>query len=500
MKYGLSTQQLQILHDVFTQYPDIEQVILFGSRAIDTYKEASDVDLALKGTIDTSLIAHLQDTLEEDTDIPFFFDVLAYDDIQNQALRHHINKKGVILYRKGWQEVKLGEIVEVIGGGTPKTSNPKYWNGDIPWLTPRDLSGYSKIYIEHGARSISQSGLKNSSAKLIPKGTVLLTSRAPIGYLAIAKNKISTNQGFKSLVVNANLTFNIFIYYWLKWNVNYLQLIGTGSTFAEISGSTVKELRIYLPPLTEQKAIAEVLSSLDDKIDLFHRQNKTLQAIAETLFRQWFIEEAQEEWEEKPLGTLFDVKIGRTPPRKEKQWFSSKKYDLKWISIKDLGNASAYINNVSEYLTLEAAERFHIPIIPENTVLLSFKLTVGRVAITTEKMLSNEAIAHFKARKETIFFPEYLYLFLKSINYDRLGSTSSIAKAINSQIIKKIIMPIPDLKKLERFKKICQSNFKKIKANSAQIRTLTSLRDTLLPKLMSGHVRIKPLLSIKKRQ
>jgi type I restriction enzyme S subunit len=135
-------------------------------------------------------------------------------------------------------------------------------------LAPRDLTGYSKVYISHGDRFITEKGLKKSSTRLMPKGSVLLTSRAPIGYVVIAENEICTNQGFKSLVPKKDLCNSEFLYYWIKSNVDYLQQLGTGTTFAEISGSVVKNIDISLPPLPEQKAIAEVLSSLDDKIDL----------------------------------------------------------------------------------------------------------------------------------------------------------------------------------------------------------------------------------------
>ena len=114
-----------------------------------------------------------------------------------------------------WRECKLGDIAEVIGGGTPKTSIAEYWNGNIPWLTPRDLTGYTKVYISHGERLITNDGLKSSSAKIMPKGTVLLTSRAPIGYVAIAENEVCTNQGFKSLVPNIEFLNSEFLYYWL---------------------------------------------------------------------------------------------------------------------------------------------------------------------------------------------------------------------------------------------------------------------------------------------
>ncbi len=140
---------------------------------------------------------------------------------------------------EGWKKVKLGEVAEIIGGGTPKTKISEYWNGDIPWLTPRDLSNFKGVYISHGERFITKLGLENSSAKLLPPGTVLLTSRAPVGYLAIAKNEIATNQGFRSLIVREGYN-NLFVFYLLKNNIEYLKSQATGTTFGEISGSTLK--------------------------------------------------------------------------------------------------------------------------------------------------------------------------------------------------------------------------------------------------------------------
>ena len=280
-----------------------------------------------------------------------------------------------------------------------------------------------------------------------------------------------------------------FIYYYLQ-DFEF-EKFNDKSSVPGINRNHLHEEAVTIPPLPEQIVIAEVLRSLDDKITLLHRQNKTLEQLAETLFRQWFVEEAEESWEVGILGNLFDIKIGRTPPRKEQYWFSTNPSDVKWISIKDLGNSGIYIDTVSEYLTKDAVERFSVPVIPSNTVLLSFKLTVGRVAITTEEMVSNEAIAHFKIKDNTKFYAEFLYLFLKSFSFSSLGSTSSIAEAINSQMIKEIEMPIPNESKLKMFKKEIEPIFQKIKSNTQQIRTLTQLRDTLLPKLMSGEVRVK---------
>ncbi len=191
---------------------------------------------------------------------------------------------------KNWKTYKLNDVGKVIGGGTPSTKIPKYYNGDIAWITPRDLSNYNSKYISKGERSITKAGLDKSSARLMPKGTVLMSSRAPIGYLAISENEVSTNQGFKSVVVDSNMADNHFIYYLLKDSIDILKQNASGSTFQEVSGTVVKNLEINLPPLPEQKAIAKILSAIDDKIENNFAINKTLEDMAMSLYKHWFVD------------------------------------------------------------------------------------------------------------------------------------------------------------------------------------------------------------------
>jgi type I restriction enzyme S subunit len=189
-----------------------------------------------------------------------------------------------------WRKFKVSEFAEVIGGGTPKTKVAEYWNGSIPWLTPKDLSNNIERYICRGERNISEKGLRNSSAKILPRKTVLLTSRAPVGYLAISKNELATNQGFRNLIVKEGFCPE-FIYYLLLNNVEYLKRHASGSTFQELSGGTLKELEFEIPEkINEQLAIAHILGSLDDKIELNRKINKTLEAMARTIFKSWFID------------------------------------------------------------------------------------------------------------------------------------------------------------------------------------------------------------------
>ena len=188
---------------------------------------------------------------------------------------------------------------------------------------------------------------------------------------------------------------------------------------------------------------------------------------------------------------FFDITIGKTPPRKEHQWFSKIKKNITWISISDMGNSELYLTDSSEYLTPEAVKKFHVSVVPDDTVLLSFKLTVGRIGITDGAMTSNEAIAHFKTLDHKI--NPYLYCYLTNFNFQSLGNTSSIATAVNSKIIKAMPFVIPDKLDLRQFNEIAIPAFKLIKDNQREIRNLSNIRDSLLPRLMSGKLDVYDL-------
>jgi type I restriction enzyme, S subunit len=156
-----------------------------------------------------------------------------------------------------WTWKKMGDVSIIIGGGTPKTSIPDYWEGgEISWLTPADLSNYEDIWISSGRRFITQEGLEKSSARMMPKGTVLMSSRAPIGHLAIASNSMSTNQGFKSFVLNSEMDPE-YVYFYLLSIKHLIQELGTGTTFTEVSGKVCKSISIPVPPLEIQRTIAD---------------------------------------------------------------------------------------------------------------------------------------------------------------------------------------------------------------------------------------------------
>ena len=190
-----------------------------------------------------------------------------------------------------WIECKISDIGMVVGGATPSTKKPEnYENGTIAWITPKDLSAFSGRYIQRGERNITETGLKSCSTQLLPKNTVLFSSRAPIGYVAIAANEVCTNQGFKSIVPNAN-TDALFLYYLLKHNKDKIEGMGSGTTFKEVSGNTMKNIVVSVPTDKKvQERIASVLGTIDDKIEENERINNNLEQQAQAIFKEWFID------------------------------------------------------------------------------------------------------------------------------------------------------------------------------------------------------------------
>ena len=178
-----------------------------------------------------------------------------------------------------WVERKISDIGIVVGGATPSTKKlENYENGNIAWITPKDLSTFSGRYIERGERNITEVGLKSCSTQLLPKNTVLFSSRAPIGYVAIAANEVCTNQGFKSVVPNEN-TDPLFLFYLLKYNKDKIEGMGSGTTFKEVSGNTMKNIIVNIPnDKSAQEKIANILGSIDDKIEKNEQINNNLAA------------------------------------------------------------------------------------------------------------------------------------------------------------------------------------------------------------------------------
>lgn len=397
-----------------------------------------------------------------------------------------------------WKKCKLGDIAEVVGGGTPSTKVDEYWNGDIAWITPKDLTSYNKVFISKGARSITKLGLSQSSAKLMPKGTVLLTSRAPIGYIAIAENEISTNQGFKSLIPKENLTTSKFLYYWLKNNVEYLKNLSVGTTFAEISGQIVKEVEILLPPLEEQRQIAAILSSIDDKIELLHEQNKTLEELAQTLFRHYFIENPNPSWQNVKLGDLVEETIGGEWGKENPiEDFKVPTYCFRGTDIADL------ITGLPKKIPLRYIKKAKLEKIEPKSGDILLEISGGTETQSTGraiyiddniKKLFNYPIVFSNfcrlLRAKKIEYSYYLFFYLKYLyGNDEFFAFENGSSGIKNLDYKTLLNNTDCLKpddEIFSFHKKVVLYFNKINKNKQQIQTLENMRDILIPKLLNG--------------
>ena len=382
-----------------------------------------------------------------------------------------------------WVERNVEEVANVFGGGTPSTKDEANFNGEIPWITPKDLSGYPFRYISRGERNISKKGLNCSNAKLLPVGTVLLTTRAPVGYVAIAANPVTTNQGFHSLVPHNGYSSE-FIYYLLKANAEYLKSNASGTTFGELSGSTLKRLKFVFPSIPEQRAIADVLGSLDDKIELNRHMNATLESMARAVFKAWFVDsEEAKGWKVGILEELADLN--------PEAW--SNKSAPSQVEYIDLSNTKwGTIEETIIYSWKDAPSRARRILRPGDTILGTVRPGNGSYALITRKGLTGST-GFAVLRPKSVAYREYVYLATTSkenIEWFAHLADGAAYPAIRPEIVISSEIARPPDEILEKFSTIAKPLMDKIASNDEQSRTLAALRDALLPRLMSGEVRV----------
>ena len=396
-----------------------------------------------------------------------------------------------------WKEVTLGEIGTIVGGATPSTKNTSFYDGNIPWLTPKDLSVNGNKYIFRGERNITEAGFKSCSCKMLPKGSVLFSSRAPIGYVAIAANDMCTNQGFKSVIPNEE-TDSEFLYYLLKYNKDNIASQGSGTTFAEVSGKTMKDIEVVVPKEKEdQRHIASILSSLDRKIELNNKINADLEEMAQAIFKNWFVDfepfkdgkfvdselgMIPEGWKVISLSEIMKYNGGSQPPASEFIDTYQEGY-IRFIQIRDYDNDS--------HIT-------YIPISKRNKLCDELDIMIARYGAALGRICwglkgaYNVALAKVTPIKS--YYREYLrcYLntsyFYQSINNKgaRCAQSGFNQSDINSYMI---AFPI-DETVVMNFNDLCSSIMDKRLSLKYENSRLSLLRDTLLPRLMSGEIEV----------
>ena len=407
------------------------------------------------------------------------------------------------------REVKLGDIVKYNKGYAFKSS--EYTDEGVMVVRVTDftldsISDVDAVYLAPDDR-YDNFILKTNDILIQTVGSWANNPNSIVGKVVRVPNQCDSaylNQNIVRIIPNNDFN-NTYLFYALKANQfsTYCVLRGQGAANqASITLDTIFRFKFKVHNFAEQKRIADILTTYDNLIENNNKRIKLLEQMAENLYKEWFVrfrfpgyENVEFEnglpkgWEILRANQLFDITIGKTPDRKIFEYFSNiPECNYLWISISDMRSASTFVFKTKEYLTFNAVNTCNVKIIPKNTVLVSFKLTVGQVAITTSDMCTNEAIAHFTTDNATM--REYIYLYLKKFQYSDLGNTSSIGTAVNSKIIKNMKIILPSSELLNRFHDYAYSIFEEIRLLNETNNNLTKQRDIILPRLMSGRLEV----------
>lgn len=382
-----------------------------------------------------------------------------------------------------WKIYKLSEIGTVVGGATPSTTVARFYGGDIPWLTPKDLSNFQDRYIERGERNITQEGLDSCSAQLLPANTVLFSSRAPIGYVAIAKNPIATNQGFKSIIPNEKVD-SLFLYYALRYNKEKIEAMGSGTTFKEVSGAVMKNVEISLPGLEEQRRIAGILGAIDDKIENNRRINTNLELQAQALFDEWFVNDSTQpaEYNRASLTDIANYLNGLAMQRFRPQ---SDEKAIPVLKIKELGQGMC--DSSSDICSQSIDSKY---IVNDGDIIFSWSGTLlvdiwcGGICGLNQHLFK---VTSDKYPKWFVYYwtKYHLAKFIR-IAKDKAVTMGHIKRGDleTSEVL------IPNAEILSKMDNIIAPIFDAIISRRVENKTLATLRDTLLPKLMNGEIKL----------
>ena len=474
--YGLKPHTIKAIQGVFAKYPDIDKAILFGSRAKGNYRNGSDIDLTLVGNNLTLSQQFAIETAFDDLLLPYKIDLSIFHKIENQDLIDHINRVGITFYENDnafakteddnvslWNEDKLGDLIEIKYGKDHKKLN----DGKIPCFG----SGGIMRYVD---------------TQLYDEESILIPRKGSLNNIMYQNNPFWTVDTMFWSKIDKTKVFPKFLFYQLTL-IDYT-ILNVGSAVPSLTVSVLNDIDIILPPLPEQKAIANVLSSLDTKIDLLHRQNKTLEELSKTLFRQWFDELDFD----STISDLIQVQNGYAFKSKD---FVDVGFD-RVIKIKNISNNMIDIT-ASDFISKEVADKTNSKFkITTGDVLFAMTgAEIGKMGIveTTEaKLWLNQRVGLFKEKYEGSKFLAYLCLQSDfGQDYIEHAATGSAQPNISATGIEACPFPKLSSKEIKEYSNQLLQLYKKVIFNLGEIKTLEKLRDILLPKLMSGEIRVK---------
>ncbi len=581
-EYGLKPEECAALRGALATVPRLERAVLFGSRATGTFSPASDVDLALYGE---KLTLADQATLAariEDCNLPVAVDLVRVSTIDSEALRQHIEQQGKLFYQRktpptarslgmasdshqtrtggrpattgvipgryalsvgvpdlpapeGWKWTRLEEVAHLETGHTPSRRHPEYWDGNVPWIGIKDATENHGRVLLDTYQHASQLGIDNSSARVLPSNTVCLSRTASIGYVVVMGRPMATSQDFVNWVCSDAIDYRFLKYVLLAERCSFPRF-ASGTTHQTIYFPEAKAFSVCLPPKQEQSYIADVLSQLDDKIELNRRMNETLEGMTRAFFQSWFVDfdpvrakaavrrehphwtdaevcraalptlspeiatlfpdsfensalgDIPKGWRLETIDNLAEAVGGSTPSTKEQSYWSPE--DHSWATPKDLSALKSPVLLQTERKISEVGLRqIGSGLLPAGTVLMSSRAPIGYLAVAETPVAINQGFIAMKPKENVsnLFLLYWAECAQEAIKSRANGSTFlEISKSNFRQI--EVVRPTGPL--MEKFDSIVRPWYRQVANNERQSSTLAALRDTLLPKLISGEIRL----------
>lgn len=415
-----------------------------------------------------------------------------------------------------WKEFLLSDITEIIGGGTPKRSNPDYWNGNIPWLSVRDFND-SNRYVSKSEEFISKVGLKNSSTKLLKPGQLIISARGTVGALAQLTKEMAFNQSCYGLNGKDNLVINDYLYYLVKHSIERLQKITHGAVFDTITKDTFDHIKVKIPPIEVQQKIADILGTLDDKIELNRQMNQTLEAMARAIFKSWFVDfdpvyakmEGRDyplppeimdlfpdELEESELGLIpkgwevgkiqdltEKIENGGTPKRNNLEYWDNG--TIPWLTSGEV--RSKIITNTQNFITEKGLKNSSAKMWQNGTVIVAlYGATAGEVCRISMELCANQACCGLSPNKHA---SNYLYIIVSNSSKKLSGlARGSAQQNLSKDLVSNYPVIIPSDDVLNKFNDLTSPMFHKQENNLLGNAILEKTRFQLLPRLLSGRI------------
>lgn len=391
-----------------------------------------------------------------------------------------------------WKTQKFSDIADSIqGGGTPSTKEVSYWNGDIAWLTPAEITNHDGIYISDTQRHITNEGIANSSAKIFEPNTVLMTSRATIGTAVLNQVPMATNQGFINIKPKEEEVKPEFLYFWINANRRFLESQGTGSTFREISKGTFKNLEITYPNLKTQKNITIVLSNLVRKVTALKRKRDIYLQLKQSLIKELFDRINDSECDLMKLGDIAKINTGTTPSTSKSEYYTNG--TIPFIKTGEINNNLIYTGGT--LITENAVKESSLKTYPINTVFMAMYgqgNTRGRVSLLKIEATTSQNTAAIVPNKE--IYPEYLWNYLLG-QYEKLralGVAGHISH-LNLSSVKNIVIPVPPYPIQQDIANKIVILERKIELTDSKLGVFQSIFDSLLNKLMNQEIDVSNL-------